>query len=253
MNIEEMAGVMLPALIAGILIVLTHVPLGLEVLKRGIIFIDLAIAQIAGLAVVIAKLYIHTEAYSLAAQMLAFSSALAAGYGFKLCEAHFPEWQEPIIGAVYVFASSLALVLLARDPHGAEAIEHLLSGQLLWVSWQQIAVTAGIYIMVLVTIFHAKLLQSYFYFIFAIAITLSVQLAGVFLVFACLILPALGAMIYMKNNYLQFGYITSLAALVCGIGVSYIGDIPAGPVIVCMLFSVLCLSMLLAKIHKRAK
>lgn len=228
--------IILPAFVAGTLIIATHVPLGLEVIRRGIIFIDLAVAQIAGLGVIVASLYFHSEEYPIITQVMAFVFAISAAYGFRLCERHLPKLQEPIIGSVYVFSSSLALLLLANHPHGAEEVENLLSGQLLWVSWQQIIMTAIAYALLMPAIFKKQLLQKYFYFIFAIAITVAVQLAGVYLVFASLVLPAIGGAIYAKGNRLVFGYAISVCSLVAGLLVSLLTDLPTGPVLVCSLF-----------------
>lgn len=235
MNLESI-NIILPAFVAGLLIIATHVPLGLEVMKRGIIFIDLAVAQIAGLGVIVASLYFHSEEYPATTQIMAFIFAISAAYGFRMCEKHLPKLQEPIIGSLYVFSSSLALLLLANHPHGAEEVENLLSGQLLWVSWQKILITAIVYALLLTAIFRKHLLQRYFYFIFAIAITVSVQLAGVYLVFASLILPAIGAAIYAKGSKIVFGYTISVLSLIFGLIISLISDLPTGPVLVCMLF-----------------
>jgi len=235
MNLDGVI-IILPAFVAGLLIIATHVPLGLEVLKRGIIFIDLAVAQVAGLGVIVAGLYFHSEEYPIVTQIMAFIFAISAAYGFKLCEKHMPKLQEAIIGSAYVFASSLALLLMANHPHGAEEVENLLSGQLLWASWSQIVLTAIIYALLWIVIFNKDLLHKYFYFIFAIAITMSVQLAGVYLVFASLILPAIGAVIYEKGNKIMFGYVVSTVSLIVGLVVSLLSDLPTGPALVCVLF-----------------
>ena len=249
MSLESIS-IILPAFVAGLLIIATHVPLGLEVLKRGIIFIDLAVAQIAGLGVIVASLYFHSEEYSIITQIMAFIFAISSAYGFKLCEKHLPKLQEAIIGSVYVFASSLALLLLANHPHGAEEVENLLSGQLLWVGWQQIIMTAIAYALLLAVIFNKKLLTKYFYFIFAVAITVSVQLAGVYLVFASLILPAIGASIYANGNKLAFGYGISVLSLIAGLLISLVSDLPTGPVLVCTLFGFIAFSSVSQKVLK---
>lgn len=246
----ESINIILPAFVAGLLIIVTHVPLGLEVLKRGIIFIDLAVAQIAGLGVIVASIYFHSDEYPVITQVMAFLFAISAAYGFRVCEKHLPKLQEPIIGSVYVFASSLALLLLANHPHGAEEVENLLSGQLLWVGWQQIVMAAIAYALLLAVIFKKKLLTQYFYFIFAIAITVSVQLAGVYLVFASLILPAIGAAICTKGNKVIFGYAVSVLSLVVGLIISLLSDLPTGPVLVCTLFCFIAIFISKTKVLK---
>jgi len=235
MGIESLQ-IIFPAFVAGLLIIATHVPLGIEVLKRGIIFIDLAVAQIAGLGVIVACLYFHGEEHIFLTQIMAFIFAISSAYGFKLCEKHLPKLQEPIIGSIYVFASSLALLMLANHPHGAEEVQNLLSGQLLWVTWQQIGITALIYTLLLYVILKNNLLKRYFYIIFAIAITISVQLVGVYLVFASLILPALATAIIKNKNKLIPAYAIAVISLICGLLLSVIADLPTGPTLVCVLF-----------------
>tara|TARA_B100000029_G_scaffold389840_1_gene386310 strand:+ start:1611 stop:2390 length:780 start_codon:yes stop_codon:yes gene_type:complete len=231
--------ILLPAFLAGFLIVCTHVPLGLEVMKRGIIFIDLALAQIAGLGVIVASLYFHSEENLIITQLMAFLFAISAAYGFMLFEKYTPKLQEAIIGSVYVFSSSLALLLLANHPHGAEEVQNLLSGQLLWISWQQIVMAAIAYILLIPAIFTKKVINRYFFFIFALTITISVQLSGVFFVFASLILPAIGAAFY--KNKLVFGYSISIISLIIGLVVSLATDWPTGPILVCILFVIVTL------------
>ena len=228
----ENLNILLPAFVAGLLVASTHVPLGLEVLRRGIIFIDLAVAQIAGLGVVITKIAFH-EDHNLITQLLAFLFALSAAYGFILTEKYLPKLQEAIIGSSFIVASSLALLLLANHPHGGEEVEAMLAGQILWVSWQQIIITAIVYIPLLVLWFTNRINQHYFYFIFAIAITISVQLVGVYLVFANLILPALGAVRYPQK--LKAGYAIAFFALLLGLCLSLFTDLPTGPMLVCTL------------------
>ena len=85
--------ILLPAFLAGFLIVSTQVPLGLDVMKRGIIFIDLAVAQIAGLGVIVASLYFHSEENLIITQLMAFLFAISAAYGFMLFEKYTPKPQ----------------------------------------------------------------------------------------------------------------------------------------------------------------
>ncbi len=227
--------IMLPAFIAGLLIITTHVPLGTEVLKRGIIFIDLAIAQIAGLGVITATLYFHTQHLPFITQLVAFGFACCAAFGFKLCETYFPKLQEAIIGSTYVFASSMALLILANHSHGLEEVETLLAGQLLWVSWQNIIATTIIYLGLLIVIANKTLLTRHFHLVFALTITISVQLAGVFFVFASLILPALAAALCHKNSTPIFAYCLAFMSLLLGLIISLITDLPTGPTLVCTL------------------
>ena len=137
-------GIILPALAAGMLVTATHVPLGMQVLARGIVFIDLAVAQIAGLGVILADV-MGWEAHGPAVQVAAFTAALAGALLLTWTERRWPEVQEAVIGVVFVLGSSAAILLLASNPQGGEHLKELLSGQILWVGWDRIVADAALY------------------------------------------------------------------------------------------------------------
>ncbi len=230
---------LIPAFAAGCLIATTHVPLGIEVLKRGIIFIDLAIAQIAAMGVVIGYVaFQHSE--QIQSLILALAFALSGGGLFAWLEHKKFRHLEAMIGAIFVVTASITILLLSMDPHGIEAMEKLLAGQLLWVKWwPDLLITFIVYIVILLIWFknHTKSLLL-FYFIFPIAITFSVQLGGVYLVFASLIMPALGTHQFNDNSKLFIGYGIALLSITLGLISSVIFDFPAGPIIVCTYFLV---------------
>ncbi|HWI14254.1 MAG TPA: metal ABC transporter permease, partial [Burkholderiales bacterium] len=114
-----------PAFVAGLLVTATHVPLGAQVLARGIVFIDLAIAQIAGLGVVLAD-SAGVQAHGWEVQVYALAAALAGALLLTWTEKHWPDVQEAIIGAAFVLAASAALLLLSGNPHGGEHLRELL-------------------------------------------------------------------------------------------------------------------------------
>lgn len=231
MLIAELLEIIGPAAIAGLMIALTHAPLGIEVLRRGIIFIDLAVAQIAGLGLVVGNMFIHDPSPWLI-QFIALACAVAAGLFFRKVETAMPERQEAIIGCTFVLAASLALLLLADHPHGGEEVKHLLSGQMLFVTWTDVAKHAPIYALILLAWFSKPEVRNNmgFYLIFALAITSSVQLVGVYVVFASLILPALAA-VQVKRPYLV-AWLCGVAAVLSGIAFAVAFDMPAGPVII---------------------
>jgi len=181
--------ILLPALAAGIIVLSTHVLLGREVLRRGIIFIDLAIAQIAGFGV-IASAFIFEEPEYWLVQVAAVSAALGGAVLFHWTEKRWPDIQEALIGVFFVLAATASLLLLASDPHAGEQLKELLVGQILWVSWSQLLMPLIISgIIVLVWWRAGRTPPSWlFYGLFALAITVSVQLVGVYLVFATLII-----------------------------------------------------------------
>lgn len=225
-----MLGIVGPALAAGLLIALTHGPLGLEVLRRGIIFIDLAIAQIAGLGVVAAGLLWPEPAWWLV-QSAALACALLAALFFRLVEMISPRQQEAIIGCSFVVAASLALLLLADHPRGGEEIQHLLSGQILFVAWRDTLIHAPVYGAILALWFALPAWRgNLFYVLFALAITSSVQLVGIYVVFASLILPALAATASKHQQLVAWA--CGIAAIVTGLLAAALLDAPAGPVIV---------------------
>lgn len=227
------ASILLPALAAGLLVLSTHVPLGRKVLARGIIFIDLAVAQIAGLGVMLSHVLGWGESPWLL-QGLAVASALAGAMGLSWCERRWPEIQEALIGVVFVLAASAGLLLLAGHPKGGEHLHDLLAGQILWVSWEQLGWTLGLYLPMLgAWLFWPWLRQGLgFYLLFAIAVTASVQLVGVYLVFASLILPALAGRKCDPRRGLVRAYAVGLTGYLAGLFLSALFDLPSGPVIV---------------------
>ena len=239
----EMVEIVMPALVAGIMIALTHAPLGIEVLKRGIIFIDLAIAQVAGLGLVVANIIWH-EAEGYVLQVSALALAMLAALFFRFTERILPQQQEAIIGVSYVLAASLALLLLADNPHGGEEMQHLLSGQILFITWHDVLTHAPIYGFILVVWFALHRIRRgiRFYLLFALAITSSVQLVGVYMVFASLILPALAAIKSKRPNLTAWA--CGLVAVAAGMVIAILSDMPAGLVIV-MCYVVTCIAITL--------
>jgi zinc/manganese transport system permease protein len=223
-----------PAIVAGLLVVATHVPLGRAVLNRGIIFIDLAIAQIAGLGVIAANVFgWETDGWMI--QVAAISAAMLGAVLLHWTERRFPQMQEAIIGVVFVLAATLGLLLLTNNPHGGEQLKDLLVGQILWVSYQQLWPIALLYAGVLTIWFTFNVSQSkglLFYLLFAVTVTASVQLVGVYLVFASLIVPALAARFYAQNRRLVVAYIIGILGFILGLIGSALWDLPSGALIV---------------------
>ena len=222
-----------PALFAGFLVLSTHVPLGQEVLKRGIIFIDLAIAQIAGLGVLAAGV-MGWEEHLWAVQISAVTAALLASAGLSWTEKRWPESQEPLIGILFVLAATGSILLLAGNPHGAQHMKDLLVGQILWSTWTSLVHMTLLYAVLLTVWFkwHKQIGHKGFYVIFAFAVTASVQFVGVYLVFASLIIPALATQRLHGTQRLVTGYLLGALAFIAGIVLSALFDLPTGAVIV---------------------
>lgn len=222
-----------PAFLAGLLVLITHVPLGRQVLQRGIIFIDLCIAQIAGIGVIAAHSLGWGEQWW-AVQAAALSAALLGALVLSWTDKRWPETQEALIGVLFVLASCIGIVLLANSPHGGERLRDLLVGQVLWVSHSQLAALTGLTALLAGLWFGlgSRLGRSGFYLMFALAVTASVQLVGVYLVFACLILPALATRSLNKRLGLLLGYALGSMAFVLGLLLSALLDWPSGAAIV---------------------
>jgi zinc/manganese transport system permease protein len=226
--------ILLPAALAGLLVLATHVPLGQMVIERGIVFIDLAVAQVAGLGVALAALG-GWEDVGWAVQLSAAAAALASAALLIWCERRFPQVQEATIGAVFVVAASLELIILDRTPHGAEHLKDLLVGQILWVQPAQLGWTALLYggIALACWLGDLRRRRALFYAVFALTITASVQLVGIYLVFASLIMPALAVHRMPAPRRLAAAFGCGLVGYALGLAGSTLADLPTGAAIVC--------------------
>lgn len=222
-----------PAFAAGLIVLATHVPLGIQVLARGIIFIDLAVAQVAGLGAIAAHLADRGDNPWIV-QGAAVGAALGAALLLQWSERRWRELQEALIGLLFVLAASGTVLLLARDAHGGEHLRDLLVGQMLWVSQGQLLLAAAISAALLVGWRLGRAGSLAFYTLFSIAVTVSVQLVGVYLVFASLIVPALATQ-GMARRRLAAGLAVGAAGYAAGLGLAATADLPAGAASVWML------------------
>lgn len=255
----EIVYVLLPALALAALMIATHTYLGLHVLGRGIVFVDLALAQVAALGATLAFV-LGEDPHGMSAQVYAFLAALLAAGVFALLR-RLPDktTREVAIGCVYVVASALAVVVLGRSSHGMEELHTLLNGNLLWVGWREVGAIALVYAVLGVLHlafyrrFHALsfgngavsyLWEFVFFASFALVITLAVNQAGVLLVFALLIIPAFSATVLGGGiaalsaglgRALMLGYLLALAGTTLGLWLSLAADLPTGAAIVSVL------------------
>jgi zinc/manganese transport system permease protein len=236
-----------PAFLAGLIITFTHAPLGIEVLKRGIIFIDLAVAQIAGLGLLISNVYFINFS-SWLSQIFALIFAIFAALFFRIIENKIKYQQEAIIGVSFILAASLSILILSDHPSGGEEIRHLLSGQMLFITWQDLLLHIPIYVLILILWFLPINIKGIgFYILFSLAITSSVQLVGVYVVFASLILPALAA-IKSQNPY-KVAWFAGFISVLLGIIFSISFDLPSGPILVVSYIIVAILIVLIKKMN----
>ena len=243
-------GVLAAPLLAGLVVAAVHVPLGRRVLERGIIFIDLTIAQVAALGAVLGEVWgFHGDGW-----LAHFPDAVAAFAAAGLLAwtaRRLPDVEEALIGTLYVVAASAAVLAVAHNPHGGEHLEELLSGQILWVNPGEVVGVAAVFAPLLaVWALWGRHREWAFYFLFTIAVVASVRVIGVFLVFATLILPALAAHGLPGRRGLITGYGVAGAGYALGLWLSVPLDLPAGPLIVCTLAA---LALLTAVVRRFAR
>jgi zinc/manganese transport system permease protein len=227
-------GILGPALIAGLLVLATHVPLGAQVLERGIVFIDLAIAQIAGLGVIAADALGAPDG-GLMVQLAAVSAALLGAWLLTWTEKRFAAQQEALIGVLFILAACAGILLLSGNPHGGEHLKDLLVGQILWVNTMQLVALGALSAVLLAALalgYVERLGRFGFYAVFALAVTASVQLVGVYLVFASLIIPALATRAWRGPRRQVLGYAIGALGYALGLALSALFDLPSGAVIV---------------------
>ncbi|MCB1035128.1 MAG: metal ABC transporter permease [Acidobacteria bacterium] len=232
--------------------------LGLHVLLRKVIFVDLALAQIAAMGAVVAFVFGH-EPGSPASFTFSLCAAFLGAAIFAATRARRERVpQEAIIGITYVVASAATILIADRAPEGAEHIKELLAGAILWVTWP--VVVRDLLVCAAVGLFHwffrhrfaqisehperafeeglsVRWWDFLFYLSFGVVITVAVEIAGVLMVFAYLVAPAIIALAASDrwSSRLGIAWILGLAASALGLGASYRWDLPSGPAIVCAL------------------
>ncbi|MEO5696436.1 MAG: metal ABC transporter permease [Burkholderiaceae bacterium] len=239
--------ILAPAFLAGLLVLATHVPLGAQVLRKGIVFIDLAIAQIAALGVILAGM-LELSANGWQVQAAAAAAAVSGALLLDWTERRWPAVQEAQIGVVFVLAATAGILLLSKNPHGGEHLRDLLAGQILWVSYDRLVIpaVASLAIVALWFTLQERFSQRAFYLLFALAVTVSVQLVGVYLVFATLIVPSLGARGHPEPRRLALAYAIGVGGFGLGLVLSAALDLPSGALIVW------CLALLAVAAHAAA-
>ncbi|MFQ5890621.1 MAG: metal ABC transporter permease [Gemmatimonadota bacterium] len=268
---SDLLQLMVAPFVASMVLVAMLAYLGVHVIARGVIFVDLALAQMAALGSTIALLF-HVGgdsplAYAFA---LGFTTLGALVFAFtreRRGSQRVP--QEAIIGIVYIVATAAAILVADRTPGGGEAIHEVLVGSLLWVNWGTIAKVAAVY--AVVGVFQWKLRDRFltislheeraeeggwkirwwdflFYLSFGVVITLAVPLAGVLLVFTFLVVPAVVAFLFTRSTagLIGISWAVSAVASAAGLGLSFTFDLPTGPLVVCV-FGLLLVAVWLAR------
>jgi zinc/manganese transport system permease protein len=261
---------MLPAFLISVILVGIHSYLGIHILARGVIFVDLSLAQIAALGAIVGVLFgyeLHTTSSYFTSLSFTFIGAMI--FAISRAKKHKEIPQEAIIGIVYVVSAALSVLVMDRLPSETEHLKEMLVGNILFVSKNQIIKTFILYSIVgflhyiwrdkfLMISFeperaqkeiNVKLWDFIFYSLFGIVVTSSVELAGVFLVFSFLIIPAVASIMVYKTlgKRLIFSWIFGVVVTIIGLYLSAKLDMPTGAMIV----SVFGLSLLLVWFVKR--
>ncbi len=235
-----------------------HVYFGAHVIKRGVIFVDLSLAQVAALGSTLAFLF-GLEMDSTASYSLSLGFALLGATIFAITRRRDNEIpQEAIIGIVYAVATAAAILVVARQPEGAEHIKSILVGSVLTVSPAAVLKTAILYAVIGALHWYwrkpmwaitddassartngisLRLWDFLFYASFAFVVTSSVKIVGVLLVFALLVVPgtaAIVARVQSTSSRLTFGWIFGVVVCVTGMAASFVADLPPGATIVAL-------------------
>ena len=254
-----------------------HAYLGVHVVERGVIFVDLSLAQIAALGATIALLLPFSDGDPHAAEVywvsLAFTFVGAAIFSLVRGQ-HSRIPQEAIIGISYAVASAASILAMSKSTSQAEHLNHMLVGNIIAVSWSEVYKTAALY--GLIGIFHfvyrkqflaismlhdqpdrtglnVRLWDFLFYASFGVVVTSSVAIAGVLLVFCYLIVPSVAAMLYAETigRRLAIGWTMGTIVSAVGVYLSLVLDLPTGATIVCTFGVALVLMWLVRPIFSR--
>jgi zinc/manganese transport system permease protein len=244
-------------------LILIHAYFGIHVLERGIIFVDLSLAQFVALGSAVGLLLGHTDHVQyfislvfalLGASILSFSRQIARFVNI-----------EAFIGVLYIFSLAMGFLVLDRTPHGLEEMKSILNGNILWITPRDVLHSCILY--GAVGLFHlifrdkffklsfegrGSLLWEFLFFLsFAIVLVSSVRMAGILQVFSFLVIPALIGRLYTgkRSLVLVTGWLLGLAASILGIALSYWFDLPTAPLIVaalsCLFFVTLVIKAIL--------
>jgi len=249
--------ILLPAFVASLILTGIHAYLGVHVVERGVIFVDLSLAQIAALGLTVAYLAgfdVHTSAPAYLFS-LGFTFVGAAIFAFTRSHGKTRIPQEAIIGIVYAVSAAVAILLMSKATQETEHLKEMLVGNILSVSWYDVGKTAVLY--ALIGAFHYVFRRQFllismdepeaerqglnirfwdllFYMSFGFVVTSSVAIAGVLLVFCFLIVPSVTAMLFAERlgARLAIGWIMGAAVSAGGVALSFLLDLPTGATIV---------------------
>lgn len=247
---------LLPAFVASLILTGIHAYLGVHVVERGVIFVDLSLAQIAALGTTVAYLAGY-DLHSTAAYLFSLAFTFLGAAIFALSRVHrstrIP--QEAVIGIVYAVSAAVAILVMSKATQETEHLKEMLVGNVLSVTWPELARTAVLY--AAVGVFHYFCRERFltismdeeeavrrgynirfwdflFYVSFGFVVTSSVAIAGVLLVFCFLIVPSVAAMLFAERLGPRLALGWAMGALVSagGVALSFFLDLPTGATIV---------------------
>ena len=246
-----MIDLIIPPIVAGLVILAIHAYLGLHVIARGVIFVDLAFAQIAALGTTVGILLGIGHGPGELLFALGFTLLGALIFSFtRMEDSAVP--QEAIIGITFVVASAAVILIAGLTAEGAEHIRETMTGTLIWVDWPTIGKMAAAY--AVVGAFHfayrrrflsltfapegmdgRRMWDFLFYVSFGVVIAFSVNVAGVLMVFSALVIPGVVAFLFTNRfgTALRIAWGAGAVAIVGGIGASFYWDLATGPLLVC--------------------
>jgi zinc/manganese transport system permease protein len=236
-NIFDVFQVILPAFSLSVSLILIHVWFGLNVFERGIIFVDISLAQASFLGSISAFLLGVHDHY-----IFGVASAILFGLIISALKKENVVLKEAFVGVIYAMSSALSILLLSKNPSGTEILRHMLIGNILFVDFKDVAKASSIYISILIIslILRRKNLSGFsreilFFTTFGMVVTSSVSLAGVLLVFSYLIIPTFLAKIIFgedEKKNLIFGWIFGIVSTTIGFILSITFDVPTSPTVI---------------------
>lgn len=271
-----MLEVMLRPFVACMVLVAIHAYLGVHIIARGVIFVDLALAQMAALGSITALLFdISPDTQTAHLFGLGFTTMGAAIFALTRTSGRSRVPQEAVIGIVFVVASAATILVADQAPRGAETIKDTLVGSILWIGWPTIVRLTAAYVLLgaFLLVFHkrftdisfaveserptltVRLWDFLFYLAFGFVITLSVPHAGVLLVFTFLVVPAVVAFCFTDRpaKLAVWSWGAAVVASAGGLALSYQYDLPTGPAIVVTFGVVLLLAAAVRGIRMRGR
>lgn len=245
-----MIDILIPAFLLSTVLLVIHSYFGLQIIKRNIIFTDLSVGQMAAVGVAISIFFFNGK-YS---YIISLSFALLTASAIAYLTKKEKEYIEAFIGLIYALGISIVFIIMSKSPQGLEELNNLLAYDILFVNYSEISKVAVLYSFIGLVLFlnqkyNQKYLKDFIFFItFAITVTSSVKLAGVFVVFSLLIAPTLISLKLFKKNHVIFAVLIGLFINLIAIFVSYNFDLPTGYTIV-MFQALGAISMIIFKIR----